>query len=221
MIFKRIIHALLGTPKAPKRYAQLFESIRNIRPKNILEIGTWTGSRALQMIETAKEFTPAREIHYYGFDLFEEFTEGAMSKELSKRPPSLAEVTAKLSVTGAGIHLYKGNTQETLPKTVHSLPLMDVIFIDGGHSIKTVENDWRFTSSLVSGKGVIIFDDYWENRTEAGAKPTVDTIDRERFSVELMPVVDSVRNTEFGELIIRFAKVKKRRNTTEKGGKGL
>lgn len=210
MIFKRIINAVFGAANAPRRYAQLFSGIHRVRPKHILEIGTWTGSRAAQMIAAAKEFNPAQDIHYYGLDLFEEFTENVMSAELSKRPPAMAEVERRLAATGAHIHLYRGDTQKTLPCLAPTLPLMDFIFIDGGHSRETVLSDWRYACTLLSPRGVLIFDDYWVNRTDAGAKPTVDSIDRGTFFVELLPTVDCVRHPGFGELRIQFAEVRHR-----------
>jgi hypothetical protein len=42
---------------------------------------------------------------------------------------------------GAKIFLFKGDTREVLPKVVNTLPMMDFIFIDSGHSLETIEND--------------------------------------------------------------------------------
>ena len=181
-----------------------------------MEIGTWTGSRAEQMIEAAKEFNPANQINYYGFDLFEELTLKTFSQEFSKQPPRMEEVKKELEKTGANIYLYKGDSRQTLPEVFSRLPKMDFIFIDGGHSLETVKNDWRWSSKLLAPQGVIIFDDYWQNRTDAGAKVTVDGIDRNQFSVELLPIIDRFNNPDFGKLVIQFARVTKR--NPAKGG---
>src|SRR3989344_6541148 len=129
--------------KETKRYYYLFETIRKTRPKNIMEIGTWNGKRAEEMINEAKSFYPVDKIDYYGFDLFEEMTKEMLEKEISKLPPSVEEIRKKLEKTGVKINLFKGNTLEILPKAVHFLPKMDFIFIDGGHSIETIANDWN------------------------------------------------------------------------------
>ena len=74
-----------------KRYKYLFEIIKNNRCRRIMEIGTWNGEHALQMIRQAKKIH-GRSVEYYGFDLFELLDDRVYSKELSKKPPKLKEV---------------------------------------------------------------------------------------------------------------------------------
>ena len=116
------------------------------------------------------------------------------------------EEEKKLQETGVNVHLYKGNTMKTLPAVISDLPPMDVIFIDGGHSLETIQNDWRCAKALMSEKTAVIFDDYWLNRHD-GARPVVDAIDRTKYTVNLLPVVDVFFNPNFGRLVIVFAKV--------------
>ena len=86
--------------RGPRRYRYLLKSIREIKPKCILELGTWNGTRAVQMISEARKFNSAEEIAYYGFDLFEEMTERILREESSKWPPSFHEVEERLLETG-------------------------------------------------------------------------------------------------------------------------
>ena len=171
-----------------------------------MEIGTWNGDRAEQMIEAAKKFWPASEITYYGFDLFEEMTEETLEKEFSKLPPSLEEIREKLEKTGARINLFRGNTPEVLPKAVHSLPKMDFIFIDGGHSIETITNDWSYAGQLMHKNSIVIFDDYYFDKNDIGAKAVVEKIDRNKFDVKILPIRDQFKK-EWGILSINFVKV--------------
>jgi len=172
-------------------------------------IGVWNGKRAVRMIETARAIGIEKPA-YYGFDLFEDLGETGYQDELSKMPPSEKEVTALLEETGAEVHLYRGNTHETLPNAVERVPKMDFVFLDGGHSVETIENDWRYVQEVMDENTVVIFDDYWRNRTDAGCKPIVDAIDRSKYDVEILPEVDSFTNTDFGRLDISFAKVVKK-----------
>ncbi len=206
-ILKRIKRRL----EQPKRYKQLFSEIRKIKAKNIMEVGTWNGNRAVQMIICAQEFvTNKPEIHYFGFDLFESMDKEIHKQEISKWPPTQLEVEEKLEKTGATIHLYQGYTQETLPAQLAVLPKMDFIFIDGGHSFETVENDWNYSKQLMHEQTVVIFDDYWPNRADfGGSKRLVDSLNRNEYSVEIMPVTDRFNNVDFGKLVIQFAKVTK------------
>jgi len=70
----------------PLKYKYLFEIIRNNKCRRIMEIGTWNGEHALQMIEEAKKNFAPNEVEYYGFDLFELF-------ELSDSKTALGEPT--------------------------------------------------------------------------------------------------------------------------------
>ena len=200
---------LFGAKGIAYRYDQLFDEVRRVKPKNIMEIGVWTGERARKMIEIAKKYHPSSSVHYYGFDLFERMDEDKYSREVSKQPPTQFSIEFKLNTTGASIHLFKGDTTETLPDLEGKLPKMDLVFIDGGHSLETIANDWQCTSRLLHPSSVVIFDDYWTNRFDAGSKVTVDAINRKEYSVTILPVMDSFDTTPFGPLQIQFAKVVK------------
>jgi len=200
---------LLHFPGVPYRYDQLFAEVKKVRPKNIMEIGVWTGERARKMIGVASRFHPKGSLHYYGFDLFESMDNEKFTKEVSKQPPTIKIVEEKLKKTRANIHLYKGDTVMVLPDQEATLPKMDIVFIDGGHSLETIANDWFYVSKLLHQGSVVIFDDYWQNRLDAGSKVTVDLIDKEEYSVVILPIIDSFPKTAFGHLSIQLAKVTK------------
>lgn len=191
------------------RYDQIFDEIKNNKPKNIMEVGVWTGERARKMITIASRFYSKEQIHYFGFDFFDRMDSETYKKEISKQPPTLSEIKLKLDKTKAHIHLFKGDTTIVLQQEQKNLPEMDLIFIDGGHSLETVASDWLYSSKIVRRGGVVIFDDYWTNRTDGGSKVTVDAIDRSQFKVEILPTVDSFEKTEFGPLVIQLAKATK------------
>lgn len=189
------------------RYRHLIEEINRCHPRNIMEIGTWNGGTAIKMIEAAAKFTPVENITYHGFDLFEQMSEDLYTEELSKRPPSMGTVQQLLETTGAKIHLYKGNTNEVLPEVLPKLQAMDFVFIDGGHSIQTIANDWDEISKYMHAATVVIFDDYWADRTDAGCKLVVDNISVKDFRVNVLSTKDNFINPDFGRLTIQFAKV--------------
>lgn len=202
-MFKNCYNKFFG----PKRYRYLFEFIRDNRCKKIMEIGTWNGEHALQMIEVAKKFY-GTEVEYYGFDLFEFLDKKTYYlKELPKIPPTLEEVRNKLKKTNCKSILFQGDTKEILPKVVKNLPKMDFIFIDGGHSIETIENDWGYAQQLMTKDTILIFDDYW-NRSDAGCKKIVEKIDKIKFNVEILPIQDKFIKRR-GILTINFVKVQK------------
>ena len=206
-ILKNIYCKMLGKGM-PRRYKYLFKAIRENKARKIMEIGTWRGEHALEMIQEAKKYFAPEEIEYYGFDLFELLDHENSVKEFSIPPPPLEIIQNKLKKTGANIHLYKGYTKDTLPKVINELPEMDFIYIDGGHSIETIKNDWEYAQRLMHENTVVIFDDYW-NRDDAGCKKVVEGIDKNNFKVEILPIQDKFKK-EWGVLKINFVKVRRK-----------
>lgn len=148
------------------RYKLLMEEVRKRRPISILEVGTWSGIHAVQMIREAQKFFPT--IRYFGFDLFEDFV--AHEKEYCpKKAAKYIDADKRLKESGAVYTLVKGNTHETLK---HFIPpnylYMDFIFIDGGHSLETIASDWGNLQKLIGPETVVIFDDYYLNNYKIG-----------------------------------------------------
>lgn len=204
-ILKKIKKTLLWFVQ-PKRYKHLYSTIREHHPRHIMEIGTWNGERAVRMLNLAGQFHGASETHYYGFDLFEEMTPEMYNEEISKLPPTRREVQDKLEATGANINLYQGNTTVTLPELVPDLPKMDFVFLDGGHSVATIASDWAAVEQVMHDQTVVIFDDYWVEKTDEGAKTVVDQIDRDKYEVTILKPQDRVQS-DWGPLKINFARV--------------
>jgi hypothetical protein len=193
-----------------QHYADLFRVIREIEPRNILEIGTSSGQTAIGMIRTAGAMSEESAIAYFGVDLFEsgkpsqwelEFTGGYI-------PPAKADVAARLkSETGADINLFAMDSrllEDGLPD--EDLLKMDLIFIDGGHSLDTVASDWAFAKRSMHEHTVVVFDDYFPELPFIGAKATVDSIDRNVYDVKLSTEIDDYSHP-FGRLRTQLAVV--------------
>jgi predicted O-methyltransferase YrrM len=148
----------------PRRYLNLFLTIIFRRPKTILEIGVYRGTRSLEMIKIANIFN--EKIKYFGFDLFENFytKKNVLENELSKKPINLDKIKKKLKLSkNIKINLSKGLTKKTLPVFLKKKIKIDFAFIDGGHSITTIKNDWKYVEKLLNKKSAVIFDDYYLN----------------------------------------------------------
>jgi predicted O-methyltransferase YrrM len=200
-------------PQHPARYANLLRTIRERRCRRLVEIGTWNGEHARQMIETAALAWPRREIEYVGFDLFEDLTEAQRAAEFSKRPPAMAEVARRLEATGARVRLIRGDTRETLPAAASDLAGADLVFLDGGHAIETIASDWAAIERFATPETTILLDDYYVDPAPAldglGCQSLVDALDRARWNVELLDPVD-VFPQAWGALKIRIARVQRR-----------
>lgn len=199
-----------------ERYINLFKIIFENKCRRILEIGTYDGVHAVQMIQTASIFYPVGEIDYVGFDLFESATYKKLEKEFSKRPPPFSEVQTRLKRTNANVTLCQGDTRITLPR-LKDIDIFDFIFIDGGHSIETISADWNSVKELMNDKTVVIFDDYYTNICSQleglGCQSIVDDLDKNIYEVQILKPKD-IFIKEWGRLEINFAKVTQRRRLT-------
>lgn len=144
-------------------------SLIKMFPFRVLEIGIAMGLGANLIINTLKK--AGFQVEYYGFDLF----------EISE----MDDIKAKLEKTGVIVRLFKGDSRETLPAMIKSLPKMDFVLIDGGHSHDVVKSDWGWIRGLMHERTVVVFDDY--KRVE-GVTKVVDEIDKEIYDVKAVPV---------------------------------
>lgn len=156
------------------RYENLIRYIIKYKPQSIMEIGVWHGYTAKKMIEAALRHH--NEVRYIGFDLFEDITDKEIVAEQSKTTKASYNNVRSLleNIQYANVELYKGYTRDTIPLV--PTELMDLIFLDGGHSLETIKSDWHNIQRFIHGKTVIMLDDYWENRTDAGCKHLVDDL---------------------------------------------
>ena len=136
------------------RYKTLLEVVRDLKPKHVVEIGTWNGKRAT-------EFMAVSDCYYTGFDLFEDATAEDDEKEFNvKAHFEMIEVAKSIEIAGFDkFCLIRGNTNETLEKA--EVEPFDFAFIDGGHSIETIENDFAWVRANIEPGGVIVLDDYY------------------------------------------------------------
>lgn len=203
---------LLATTR-PRRYANLFRTIHDRRCRSIVEVGTWNGVHAEQMIRTAAVHAPIGNVRYRGFDLFEDLSEEQLARELSKRPPRYEDVLARLQRTGADVRLFRGNTRVTLPQATDELRRADFVFIDGGHSIETVTSDWNAVRAAMPPDATVVFDDYYVDPgpelTGLGCQSIIAGLDRGTYTVELLEPSD-VFTKPWGLLQVRMVRVRRR-----------
>ncbi len=140
------------------RYQKIVDLVGEVKPATIVEIGVYNGERAKLMSAEALRYRP--RVKYKGYDLFEDASLETDAAEFNaKRNHSVAIVSARLEAfkkehRGFSYKLIKGNTNDTL-KGIHLKP--DFAFIDGGHSVLTIYNDYE----AVRDSGFVLFDDYY------------------------------------------------------------
>ena len=174
----RIIKYLISDTR---RYSNILSIILYYKPKSIAEIGVYRGVRSREMIQAAKIFN--KNIEYFGFDLFEMINKKIQKKELSKIPYSKKDIQNKLS-KHAKVKLFKGYTKKTLDKLKNKK--VDLIFIDGGHRLSTIQNDWIKSKKFQKKNTIIIFDDYYLNNKKIiknyGCNQVVNKISNKNYT---------------------------------------
>lgn len=183
-----------------KRYSQLLTAIDLFKPETIVEVGTWNGDNAIRMIRQAQKHR--KKVIYIGYDLFEDATDQTDSDELNvKKHFTAAEVEAKIlaNCPGAEVQLIKGNTRQTLNNIA-----ADFCFIDGGHSVETIESD----HSRCAGSAVIIHDDYYVPDGDGKMPDTSlygcnDLVQRLGDGV-VLPLADPVQGGGFTQMVLTF-----------------
>ena len=175
------------------RYRHIYYTLLCLRPKTILEIGVFRGIRSFEMISLASDLNSS--IKYYGFDLFEKISKKKIKLELSKQPLSKKEIEEKLNgIRNTKVRLISGNTQTTLKKFIKSKKKIDFIFIDGGHSVKTILSDWENVKKIMSKKSIVIFDDYYDDNEiieKYGCNKVINDIGDE-FNYEILKSTDFI-----------------------------
>jgi hypothetical protein len=152
--------------QVPSRYHLLCDilrhSIKETGKATIVEMGTWNGSRAIQMAETA--FAEGLDtVTYFGFDTFDAGNNRTYEGHTKPHAASsivegrLANYAMLMQRQGKvfDFRLIAGNSVETLP--VRSSLVADATFayIDGGHSYETVASDYACLKHVP----YIVFDD--------------------------------------------------------------
>jgi len=158
---------------APSRYKTLCEvmahSISTTGRACLVEVGTWNGSRAVQMAEAAFA-TGVKTVSYVGFDTFEEGHDRsheanekahANSWIVNSRLNNYSEVVARKGLTFA-FTLIRGNTLETLPASTNLVADATFAYIDGGHSYETTKSDYACLTHVP----YVVFDDVMTEEEE-------------------------------------------------------
>lgn len=201
------------TEKMGNRYDQIYKMIEFTKPKIIAEVGVARGDRAVSMIE--KAFKYVDRVIYFGFDIFEDGDEELNKKEMNgKKVSPLSEVENRLKALqkkypNLFFTLYKGNTNDTLPAYVNKYitlknstginltvtpSMADLAFIDGGHSVETIRNDYLHFSNV----DLILLDDYYIPDQRGNCPDTTkfgcNFLEKELEVFKPLPIADPVRD---------------------------
>jgi predicted O-methyltransferase YrrM len=177
--------------KGPRRYQQLIDIVAERQPERIIEIGTWDGTRAVEMCQAAPK------AQYYGFDYFEQASPATDAQEKNvKEHFAQGAVAARLRAEGIDAYLSVGDSKVTMKDYLarEGGASADLIYIDGGHSKETVESDYLNAMEAIKPGGMIVFDDYYTEMPddELAQFGCQSVIEIQKYA-EVLPVKDPVK----------------------------
>jgi predicted O-methyltransferase YrrM len=201
-IFRRLeccaqvaLHGLPPAKENSSRYAFLLKTAKELAPRTMVEIGTWRGDRSERFISEIPTLQ-----YFVGFDLFENMDSEVFARESMGHcfPVGQQEVEERLArcqrSSRCEIELVRGPTEVTLPSFARDHEQQfDFVYIDGGHSLETVANDWEYGVKLASPTGTLILDDYYLNDDSRGVKPLVDgLLSNPGYSITFFPMIETI-----------------------------
>jgi len=147
----------------------LIKNLMGEKCKNVLEIGTFWGGALLTMMQDK------HKSKFVSIDMFEGFYPELIGENtpfkdghIDKQYGINTKEKIINNINQNNIHNYKfelvkgsSHNKEVIDYIHLKYPIIDLLFIDGDHTKKGVLQDWDNYSSLISSKGIVVFDDYW------------------------------------------------------------
>ncbi len=190
----------------------LLSHIKEIKPRNFLEVGIFHGVTSRNVCELLYKLH-GDKFKFTGIDLFEEDSE-KLKGELAPRntfsnplkiiyyhfiirqdPYSQQSVLKLLRKFKKNINIIKGNSNDVLKEIKKNE--FDYVFLDGGHKYETVKNDLENLVQVINGNGTILCDDYDLSYAPGVRKAIDEYVLSNNFNLKIL-------NSRFAEITKKF-----------------
>ncbi len=177
----------------------LLNHIKQVKPKNFLEIGVFHGVTSRNVCEMLY-LLHGNSFKFTGIDIF---SEEKISKDecipktkflnplktiyynyiIRLDPYSYKSVIKLLNKFEKNVNIIKGDSNKILMQNRNNF---DYVFLDGGHKYETVKNDLDSLTHVINKGGIILCDDY--NLTYApGVKRAIDDyVNENKFNLKIL-----------------------------------
>ncbi|MCB9748174.1 MAG: class I SAM-dependent methyltransferase [Candidatus Omnitrophica bacterium] len=149
----------------PKETQVICELVQVLKPKNIFEIGTYSGFTTIHFAANT-----SANAKVYTLDLSLDFKQNVNNKERISKYSFDDLKVVELSAQNFNKRMYKGRVESDKIVELFGnsrdfdfspyFGKIDLVFIDGNHSYDYVKSDTENAFKLLSDKGVIIWHDY-------------------------------------------------------------
>lgn len=173
-----------------RQAAYLFELIRRMRARKVVEIGRYKGGSTFLI---AAAMNGAGEFWSIDLGRLEARVRGQASRPYDDQ---LRNLCARL---GLRVHLIVGDSRTVEVDTGE----VDLVFIDGDHSYEGVKSDFERFGRRVRLGGAVLFDDAFDERVFKGHLETVGRVVQEILAGDefrLAKAVDRMAHLERGRL---------------------
>jgi hypothetical protein len=146
-----------------KELISISSLIQANNPKNLLEIGTFTGLTTLHM---ALNSSPESKVHTLDLSTLDSYPEEAIDPEDIKYISSAIKKNKYYTNTLSShkIIAHEGNSLTySFRHFTEDDSKLDFIFIDGGHSYQVVKNDTEKSLKILKEDGILLWHDYTPN----------------------------------------------------------
>jgi predicted O-methyltransferase YrrM/PAS domain-containing protein len=126
----------------PETGEALYTLIRLLRPKNVIEIGAYTGASSISMAQALVDNADEGILH---------------SIEVNSTHLALAQKHLLEACLEKHVMFYHGQSND--PEIIHALPKSEVIFVDGDHTYEGAKQDFEIYSRLLAEDGVMVYHD--------------------------------------------------------------
>ena len=187
-----------------KRYDQLIDIVRQVKPRTIVEIGVHKGLRSVLMCREALKYN--ERVTYVGFDVFgtedEAFHEAALN---GKGMPNKDQAAHRLNELGPALswQFVEGDTRQTLHgNTLHA----DLVFIDGDHRLEVIRGDYEAFKEA----HCVTFDDFYVSMVAGpcpvdlevyGCNGLIEEMVKQGRKVEKLAVADRTNTGAYTQLV--------------------
>ena len=179
----------------------LLEQIEIYKLKTFLEVGVFQGVTSRNVCEKLNQINKGN-FSFHGIDIFEDTNADVDNLEMTTKHNKISNplkhfifnivlrknLFSKNSIYNFlkkfknNVYLNKGFSEVELPKI--EMSKIDMIFLDGGHSYRTVRNDLTIILKNIKKNKIIICDDY--NQINYGVKKAVDEISKDVSDVKIL-----------------------------------
>ena len=132
--------AYLSQPRADRL---IYQAIRRVKARRIMEIGIGIGHRAVRLIEVAGGQASPDDVEFIGVDPFE-------ARRAAEGPGVTLKMAHRLlSRSGARVKLIPGRPDDALARSANALGTLDLIVISCGLNPESLRQAWYYMPRLL------------------------------------------------------------------------